>query len=120
MNADDGDDVYNWPWLYGVEVGHWDLTDEQARNCAITCCAADFSCATIFTARSEWAVFVASMKSVFPGPPHRGDSQTAIPSFTLSTIWTIVTKCLARSLFIRIARLRKRRLSKQVARHLRR
>src|SRR5688500_17677680 len=23
-----GDDVFNWPWLYAVEVGQWDLTDE--------------------------------------------------------------------------------------------
>src|SRR5437667_1049155 len=30
VNLDDGDEVYNWPWLYGVEVGHWELTNEQA------------------------------------------------------------------------------------------
>src|SRR3954471_14021773 len=28
--AEDEDDIYNWPWLYGVEVGHWDLTDVEA------------------------------------------------------------------------------------------
>jgi hypothetical protein len=28
--AEDADDIYNWPWLYAVEVGHWDLTDLQA------------------------------------------------------------------------------------------
>ena len=30
MNLDDDDDVYNWPWLYAVQAGHWDLTDAQA------------------------------------------------------------------------------------------
>ena len=30
VNLDDGDDVFNWPWLYAVEVGQWDLTDSQA------------------------------------------------------------------------------------------
>ncbi len=30
VNLDDGNEVYNWPWLYGVEVGHWNLTDAQA------------------------------------------------------------------------------------------
>ena len=28
----DEHDVYDWPWLYGVEVGHWDLTDDQAKT----------------------------------------------------------------------------------------
>src|SRR5204862_5176172 len=27
VNLDDGNDVFDWPWLYAVEVGHWDLTD---------------------------------------------------------------------------------------------
>ena len=26
VNLDDGD-VYNWPWLYAVQTGHWNLTD---------------------------------------------------------------------------------------------
>ncbi len=34
VNLDDGDEVYNWPWLYGVEVGHWDLTDAAGRQAA--------------------------------------------------------------------------------------
>jgi hypothetical protein len=32
VNLDDGDDVFHWPWLYAVEVGHWELTDAQARK----------------------------------------------------------------------------------------
>ena len=31
VNLDDGDDVYNWPWLYAVQVGEWGITDEQAQ-----------------------------------------------------------------------------------------
>jgi hypothetical protein len=30
VNLDEGDQ-YNWPWLYAVEVGHWELTDAQVR-----------------------------------------------------------------------------------------
>jgi hypothetical protein len=26
----ESDEVYNWPWLYVVEPGHWDLSDAQA------------------------------------------------------------------------------------------
>src|SRR6185312_13104772 len=29
INLDDDDDVFNYPWLYAVEVGHWELTDSQ-------------------------------------------------------------------------------------------
>src|ERR1700676_3814098 len=32
ISLDDGDDVYNWPFLYGVEVGYWNLTDEECRK----------------------------------------------------------------------------------------
>jgi len=30
VNLDDGDDVYNYPWLYAVQAGSFDLTDAQA------------------------------------------------------------------------------------------
>src|ERR1017187_5656270 len=30
INLDDErEDVFNYPWLYAVEVGHWELTDSQ-------------------------------------------------------------------------------------------
>src|SRR6266568_7671745 len=32
VNLDDGDEVYNWPWLYAVQVGHWNLTDAQMQK----------------------------------------------------------------------------------------
>src|SRR5947207_10934737 len=28
---EDGDDAYNWPWLYAVQVGEWGLTEEEAK-----------------------------------------------------------------------------------------
>src|SRR5579862_1397513 len=30
VSLDGTDEIYNWPMLYGVEVGHWLLGDEQA------------------------------------------------------------------------------------------
>ena len=30
VNLDDGDEVFNWPWLYAVQVGEWGITDSQA------------------------------------------------------------------------------------------
>src|SRR5690348_18262440 len=30
VDVEDGDEVYNWPWLYAVQVGEWGLTDGEA------------------------------------------------------------------------------------------
>ena len=32
VNLDDGDEIYNWPWLYAVQVGEWGLTETQAKK----------------------------------------------------------------------------------------
>ena len=41
VNPDDGDDVFNWPWLVAGEMGDWKLTEAQAaQSFASTCCAA--------------------------------------------------------------------------------
>src|SRR5207344_59319 len=32
VDLDDGPDVFNYPWLYAVEVGHWQLTDFQVKQ----------------------------------------------------------------------------------------
>ena len=65
VNLDDGEE-YNWPWLYGVEVGHWELTDDQARSSANICCAEASSCATISTAPANGRSSCAACSSVFP------------------------------------------------------
>lgn len=31
MNLDDGS-AYDWPWLYGVQTGQWQLTDLQVKS----------------------------------------------------------------------------------------
>ena len=72
VSLDGTDDIYNWPVLYGVEVGHWLLPRRSPSSCAIICCAAASSCATIFTARPyapEWDTFMDSMSKVFPDRP---------------------------------------------------
>src|SRR3954463_4287544 len=64
--AEDGDDIYNWPWLYGVEVGHWDLTDLEAAKLRDYLLRGGFFMCDDFHGTAEWAVFVSSMKKVFP------------------------------------------------------
>jgi len=69
VNPDDGDEIYNWPWLYGVEVGHWDLTDAQAAKLRDFLLRGGFFMCDDFHGTHEWQVFVASMSRVFPDRP---------------------------------------------------
>jgi hypothetical protein len=62
----DTGDVYDWPWLYGVEVGHWNLTDEQAKNMREYLLRGGFFMCDDFHGAIEWDVFFASMHKVFP------------------------------------------------------
>ncbi len=61
--------MYNWPWLYGVEVGHWDLTDQQAAKMRDFLLRGGFFMCDDFHGTHEWSVFIASMNRVFPDRP---------------------------------------------------
>jgi hypothetical protein len=65
----DDRDVYDWPWLYGVEVGHWDLTDEQAKTLREYLLRGGFFMCDDFHGEVEWGFFAASMRKVFPDRP---------------------------------------------------
>jgi Domain of unknown function (DUF4159) len=67
--AEDADDIYNYPWLYAVEVGHWDLTDLQAAKLRDYLLRGGFFMCDDFHGTREWEVFAASMKKVFPTRP---------------------------------------------------
>ena len=69
VNLDEGDDVYNWPWLYAVQVGEWGLTDGQARKLRDYLLRGGFFMADDLHGTVEWQVFEESMKRVFPDRP---------------------------------------------------
>ena len=69
VNLDDGDDVFDWPWLYGVEVGHWDLTDAQTQKLRDYLLRGGFFMVDDFHGTQEWAIFMASIQRVFPDRP---------------------------------------------------
>jgi hypothetical protein len=68
VNLDDGD-VYDWPWLYGVEVGHWNLTDAQVQTMREFLLRGGFFMCDDFHGTIEWEVFTASMQRIFPDRP---------------------------------------------------
>lgn len=63
---DGTDDVYNWPVMYGVEVGHWDLPEEQAKQLREYLMRGGFLMVDDFHGTQEWQVFEASLNRVFP------------------------------------------------------
>jgi hypothetical protein len=76
VELDGSDDIYNWPMLYAVEVGHWNLPDDQASQLRDFLLRGGFLMVDDFhgdepyhNVYSEWQVFVASMQKVFPDRP---------------------------------------------------
>jgi hypothetical protein len=69
---DGGDDIYNWPMLYAVEVGHWYLPDEQAAQLRGFLLRGgflmvdDFHGSENYRGVNEWEVFVEGISKVFP------------------------------------------------------
>jgi hypothetical protein len=69
VNLDDGDEVYNWPWLYAVQVGEWGLTAQQAHKLRDYLLRGGFFMADDFHGHEEQAYFEQTMKMVFPDRP---------------------------------------------------
>ena len=76
VDLDGTDDVYNWPMMYAVEVGHWALPDDQAAQLRDFLLRGGFLMVDDFhgdepyhNVVSEWKVFLASMTKVFPDRP---------------------------------------------------
>jgi hypothetical protein len=69
VSLDDHDDVYNYPWLYAVFVGEWDLTDQQARTLRDYLLRGGFLMCDDFWGTRDWSIFEASMSKIFPDRP---------------------------------------------------
>jgi hypothetical protein len=75
VDLDGSDDVYNWPMMYAVEVGHWNLPVDQAAQLRDFLLRGgflmvdDFHGSEEWRGINEWEVFVASMNRVFPDRP---------------------------------------------------
>jgi len=69
VSLDDRDDVYNYPWLYAVFVGEWDLTGPQARTLRDYLLRGGFLMCDDFWGTRDWSIFEASMSKIFPDRP---------------------------------------------------
>jgi hypothetical protein len=72
VDLDGTDDVYNWPMMYAVEVGHWVLLDDQVKQLREFLerggflMLDDFHGSEEWGGINEWQVFITSMMKVFP------------------------------------------------------
>jgi len=63
------DKLFEYPWLYGVEVGHWYLSDPEAERLREYLLRGGFLMVDDFHGPCEWEVFSESMRRVFPNRP---------------------------------------------------
>ncbi len=76
VTFDGTDDVYNWPMLYAVEVGHWKLNDVEAAQLRDFLNRGGFLMVDDFHGEvpyhqvfNEWQMFLNGMRKVFPERP---------------------------------------------------
>src|SRR3954454_2940292 len=63
------DEIYNWPWVYAVEVGRWQLTDSQCQRVRDYLLRGGFLMVDDFHGTEEWEGFLSSMVRIFPDRP---------------------------------------------------
>ena len=63
------EDIYDYPWIYAVEVGHWYLSDQEASRLRDYLLRGGFLMVDDFHGSWEWSSFMASMEKVFPDRP---------------------------------------------------
>src|SRR5579862_9385410 len=66
VSLDDGDEIYNWPFLYAVQVGEWGLTPAEAKKLRDYLLRGGFFMADDCHGSEEQAYFEKTMKMVFP------------------------------------------------------
>jgi hypothetical protein len=94
------EELYDYPWLYVLEVGSWVLSDEEIRRLREYLLRGGFLMIDDFHGSREWAGFLRTMRQVFPNRPIREfvgedeilhvfydlDQRTQIPG--ISTYWS--------------------------------
>ena len=69
IDVEDGDEVYNYPWLYAVQVGEWGLTEAEAKVMRDYLLRGGFFMADDFHGNYEWEMFEKRIRFVFPDRP---------------------------------------------------
>lgn len=65
----DSDQLFNYPWLYAVEVGSWGFSEIQAARLREYLLRGGFLMVDDFHGETEWLYFMDGMRTVFPDRP---------------------------------------------------
>ena len=65
----DSDDIFNYPWVYAVQVANWTFTDAEARRLHDYLLKGGFLMVDDFHGTADWDRFMAGMRMVFPDRP---------------------------------------------------
>lgn len=63
------DEIFEYPWIYAVEVGRWYLDDDEAAKMREYLLRGGFLMVDDFHGTYQWASFLESMERVFPDRP---------------------------------------------------
>lgn len=66
VELDGSDDIFNWPIVYAVEVGHWRMPDEEAPQFREYFARGGFLMVDDFHGDTEWEIFTEGLKRVLP------------------------------------------------------
>jgi hypothetical protein len=66
---EDGDEAFNWPWIYAVQVGEWGFTEQEAKTMREYLLRGGFFMADDFHGDYEWEMFLKRIRFVFPDRP---------------------------------------------------
>jgi Domain of unknown function (DUF4159) len=65
----DSDEIFNWPWLYAVNVADWDFNDEQAKRMRAYLQRGGFLIVDSFHGAAAWESFMIGMRKILPDRP---------------------------------------------------
>jgi len=65
----DSDEIYDWPWLYAVAIGDWELSQSQVARLRNYFQRGGFLMVDDFHGEREWADFMAGIARILPGHP---------------------------------------------------
>jgi len=65
----DSDDIFNYPWVYAVQVQTWSFSDEEAKRLREYLLKGGFLMVDDFHGTADWENFMTGMRQVFPDRP---------------------------------------------------
>ena len=65
----DSDKIFNYPWVYAVQVQTWSFTDEEAKRLREYLLKGGFLMVDDFHGTEDWENFMTGMRQVFPDRP---------------------------------------------------